>query len=396
MTPVAERLAAWACAHVAVDADRTLARRSVVDTLSVALAARDEPVLRVAAGLGDAGRWAVAGHVLDFDDLHMPTTTHISTVCVPVALACGGDEAAYLAGAGVMARLGMLLGWSHYSAGWHATTTTGALAAAVTAARARGLDADGTARAMALAVPAAGGVQRAFGTDAKSLQVGLAADAGVRAAKLAAAGATADLSAVDAWLALVGGDPDRSVELAGDAVADGLAVKVYPCCYALQRPIAAVADLADGVDAAQVRRVRVRTPAGTVQPLIHHRPRTGLQGKFSLEYAVAAALLDAHQGFASFTDAAVQRPEAQRLVELVEVELTDGGDWLLAGEVEVEVQTAEDVQTGCLTHPPGSPARPASEAELGRKVADCLTGLDVAPEDLGWDDGAALLRRLLP
>ena len=62
---------------------------------------------------------------------------------------------------------------------------------------------------MAHAVPAAGGVQRAFGTDAKSLQVGFAADAAVRAARLAAAGATADPVALDAWIALLGGDPAR-------------------------------------------------------------------------------------------------------------------------------------------------------------------------------------------
>jgi 2-methylcitrate dehydratase PrpD len=396
VSPVAERLAEWACHHTPSDADLTLARRSVVDTLAVSLAARDEPVLHVAAGLGEAGRWAVAAHVLDFDDLHMPTTTHISTVCVPVALSSGGDETAYLAGAGVMARLGMLLGWQHYAAGWHATTTAGALAAAATAARARGLDVDTTARALALAVPASGGVQRSFGTDAKSLQVGLAADAGVRAAALAEAGATADPSAVDAWLSLVGGDPGRPLEPADEAVPGGLAVKIYPCCYALQRPIAAVAALTAGLDPREVRRVLVRTPAGTVQPLIHHRPRTGLQGKFSLEYAVAAALLDEHQGFASFTDAAVRRPEARRLVELVEVELTDGGEWLLAGEVEVEVRTPDDVRAGALAHPPGSPARPPTTDELGRKVSDCLVGLDLAAEDLGWATGADVLRARLP
>jgi 2-methylcitrate dehydratase PrpD len=290
----------------------------------------------------------------------------------------------------------MLLGWQHYAAGWHATTTAGALAAAATAARARGLDVDTTARALALAVPASGGVQRSFGTDAKSLQVGLAADAGVRAAALAEAGATADPSAVDAWLSLVGGDPGRPLEPADEAVPGGLAVKIYPCCYALQRPIAAVAALTAGLDPREVRRVLVRTPAGTVQPLIHHRPRTGLQGKFSLEYAVAAALLDEHQGFASFTDAAVRRPEARRLVELVEVELTDGGEWLLAGEVEVEVRTPDDVRAGALAHPPGSPARPPTTDELGRKVSDCLVGLDLAAEDLGWATGADVLRARLP
>ena len=106
-----------------------------------------------------------------------------------------------------MARLGNALGWPHYSAGWHATCTAGAPAAAAGAAVALGLAADQIATAMALAVPGAGGVQRAFGTDAKSLQVGFAVDTGIRAATLAAAGAQADPAALDEWLSLVGGDP---------------------------------------------------------------------------------------------------------------------------------------------------------------------------------------------
>ena len=152
------------------------------------------------------------------------------------------------------------------------------------------------------------GVQRAFGTDAQSLQVGFAVDDGIRAARLAAAGATADLTALDAWLALVGGDA-AALDLTGPAVPGGLAIKMYPCCDALQRPISALAELAEetGIEAAEVQRVELRTPESTVVPLIHHRPETGLQGKFSLEYAAAAALLDSYPGLTSFTDQAVRR-----------------------------------------------------------------------------------------
>src|SRR6185437_3948266 len=178
----------------------------------------------------------------------------------------GGGSRAFLAAAGVMARLGTALGWRHYAAGWHATCTAGAPAAAAGAAVAFGLPAERIAAAMALAVPAAGGVQRAFGTDAKSLQVGFAVDAGIRAARLAAAGAQADPSALDAWLALVGGDPG-AVDPSGPAVPGGLAVKLYPCCYALQRPIATLAGLAPGLDPADVRRIVLRTPEATVVPL---------------------------------------------------------------------------------------------------------------------------------
>ena len=219
--------------------------------------------------------------------------------------------------------------------------TAGAFGAAVTAAVARGLDAERVGVAMALAVPAAGGVQRAFGTSAKSLQVGFAAEAGVRAAALAQAGASADVLALEDWMGLVGGDPSSLAEaVRSPAVPGGLAIKLYPCCYALQRPIAAVADLGMTSPAAEVRGIRVTTPATSLAPLIDRLPSTGLEGKFSLEYAIAAALLDGRPGLGSFTDEAVGRPEAVRLAELVETVALPGGADLLVGEVEIEVTLA--------------------------------------------------------
>ena len=350
---------------------------------------------RLAAGLPDGARWAVAAHVLDFDDLHMGSTTHISALCVPAALTTGGGARGYLAAAGVMARLGTALGWPHYSAGWHATCTAGAPACAAGAAVALGLDPERIATAIALAIPGAGGVQRAFGTDAKSLQAGFAVDAGLRAAALAAAGAQADWSALDAWMSLVGGDPG-AVELAGPAVPGGLAIKIYPCCYALQRPINALAELAGGLDPGSVRGIVLRTPEATVAPLIHHRPDTGLQGKFSLEYAAAAALLDQHPGFASFTDEAVRRPAARRLASLVEIELSPGGSWLLDGELAAEVHTDGEVLRVEQQFPPGAPQRPPNAGELHAKLSDCVAGLDADPSSWTWEDAAGVLARFLP
>jgi 2-methylcitrate dehydratase PrpD len=432
---VAVRLAEWAAGLEPGPQDLELADRSLRDTTAVTLAARDHRVTRLAAGLPEAARWAVAGHVLDFDDLHMPSTTHVSVVCVPLALAAseqagGGGARAYLAAAGVMARLGTALGWRHYSAGWHATCTAGAPAAAAGAAVALGLDAERIAAAMALAVPAAGGVQRAFGTDAKSLQVGFAVDAGLRAARLAAAGAQADPAALDAWLRLVGGDPsaadpsiggdpsaadpsiggDRSaadpsagrgpaVAISGPLIPNGLAIKLYPCCYALQRPIAALAELAEmapDLDPGDVRRIVLRTPEATVIPLIHHRPESGLQGKFSLEYAAAAALLDGYPGFASFTDQAVRRDAARRLAGLVEAKLEPGGDGLLDGELEAEVHLGDGtVRRVRQQFPPGSPARPPTEDQLRAKLADCTAGLDTDPSEWTWENVPGVLRRFL-
>ena len=401
MTSVAVTLARWAERLEPEPGDLELADRSLRDTVAVTLAARDHRVTRLAAGLPDGARWAIAGHVLDFDDLHMPSTTHVSAVCVPTALATGGGPRAYLAAAGVMARLGTALGWPHYSAGWHATCTAGAPASAAGAAVALGLPAEKIAVAMALAVPAAGGVQRAFGTDAKSLQVGFAVDAGIRAARLAAAGAQADPEAVDAWLSLVGGDPDplTVVDPSGPVIPNGLAIKLYPCCYALQRPISALSELAGPahLDPAAIHRIVLRTPEATVVPLIHHRPTSGLAGKFSLEYAAAAALLDAYPGFGSFTDEAVRREAAQRLVSLVEIKLDPGGSWLLDGELEAEIHTGDGrILRTSQQFPPGSPARPPSAAQLRSKLADCVRGLDTEPATWTYQNAAGVLRRFLP
>ena len=336
----------------------------------------------------------MAAHALDYDDLHMESTAHISAVCVPAALAAGGRARAYLAGAGVMARLGTALGWGHYSRGWHSTCTAGAPAAAVTAGIAMGLTGRSLATAIALAIPAAGGVQGAFGTMAKPLQVGFAVSAGIRAARLAKAGAGADHGVVEEWMALVGGDP-RSLDMSGPAVPGGLAIKVFPCCYALQRPIAAVADLK--VNPADITAILVRTPANTLQPLNRHRPATGLEGKFSLEYGVAAALLDSRVGFAAFTDAGVNRPDARRLMGLVTIAAAEGGsgEGLLDGEFEVVIEAHGKTHSGTLKLPPGAPGRPPTEADLAAKVADCCGSRAASVLGIDWVRAAPLLRESL-
>ncbi|WP_197353719.1 MmgE/PrpD family protein [Streptomyces bathyalis] len=391
-------LADWAAALEVEEADEELAHRALVDTLAVTLAAAGDPVARLTAGLPEPLRWAATGHVLDFDDVHLPSTSHVSVVCVSAALACGGGTRAYLAGAGVMARLGTALGWSHYRSGWHTTCTAGAPAAAVAAGVALGLDAEGLGRAMALAVPAAGGLQRAFGTSGKSLQVGFATDAGVRAARLAAAGASAEPAALDDWFTLVGGATEPV--LTGPAVPDGLAVKLHPCCYAMQRPISAARELpCDGRGFEDIERITVVTPEAGMQPLIHHRPRTGLEAKFSMEYAVATTLLDGFPGMADFTDAAAVRPEVRTLLERTEVRVLPGSGegGLMGGETRIVVERSGGERTeAAMELPRGHPQRPASDAERAAKVADCVSDERAAAVmGVTWESAVPLLRGAL-
>src|SRR5437763_11253696 len=110
MTNAARTLAAWAAKFEPNDADLTLADRALRDTVAVASAAREHPVRHLFDELSDAGRWAALAHVLDFDDLHLPSTTHVSAVCVPAALTGGGGAPARVGdprgGGGAPARVG--------------------------------------------------------------------------------------------------------------------------------------------------------------------------------------------------------------------------------------------------------------------------------------------------
>jgi 2-methylcitrate dehydratase PrpD len=145
-----------------------------------------------------------------------------------------------------------------------------------------------------------------------------------------------------------------------------------------------------------IRRIVIRTRESTVVPLIHHQPDSGLQGKFSLEYAAAAALLDRYPGFTSFTDAAVRREAARQLIGKVEVILDPGGSWLLDGQLDAELYTSDGViRRTSLQSPPGSPDRPPSSEQLKSKLAECTRGLETDPETWTWRNAASTLRRFL-
>lgn len=140
------------------------------------------------------------------------------------------------------------------------------------------------------------------------------------------------------------------------------------------------------------------TPAGPVHPLIHDRPATGLEGRFSLPCAVAAPLLGDCPGFDGFTDDAVRRPAAQTLVDRVQAGLLPGEtSTLLGGRVSVRIALADgsEVHTE-LALPPGAPGRPPSEAGLRARAAACGTDVPALLDGLTWTDEAELLRKHFP
>ena len=252
-----------------------------------------------------------AAHALDYDDVALGG--HPSTVLVPAVLAEGelldatGADAirAYLVGYEVWAELAAREPDAYHEKGWHPTAVLGTLAAAAAVCSLHRLPADQCRHALALAASMASGLVANFGTMTKPLHAGRAAACGIDAVRLATLGLTAAPDAIEhaaGYLAALSprGRADRSgpAPVLGQRLRildAGLSIKQYPMCYAAHRAIDGVLDLAaaNDVDADAVREVSVTIGPTQAAMLRNHTPATALEAKFSLEFAVAAALVAA-------------------------------------------------------------------------------------------------------
>jgi 2-methylcitrate dehydratase PrpD len=265
-----------------------------------------------------------------------------------------------------------------YEGGWHPTAVCGAAGAAVATASLLDLDAERTDTAVRLALLQAGGLRAAFGSDGKALQVGMAAAAGVHAARLADGGAsiTADvMDAPEGFTAAFGARADS-----GDrAAVDENWIKPWPCCLMSHSAIEAAtrADL-DGTGPIDVRVHPVARRAAMYDDVAD-----GLQAKFSIPYLVAYVALRGEPEPASFAgvDAEVRELARSR------VRLTT--DESLAEAEAVIALDGEEVARVAAAR--GSPQRPMSADELAAK---CRMLADDALDGL-LDDRAAPAQTLL-
>lgn len=395
---------------------RKIACLALIDTIGCAVAGSVEPAARIAAKLGreDAGRSvatviasgngsplklppqsaaminAIAGHALDYDDVN--TVGHPSVPVVFTALAAvedaGGNGrdllAAYVTGVEVETKIMRAFSESHYLLGWHSTSTLGVLGAAAAAAKVYRLGPEQTARALSIAASQASGLRQNFGTMTKPFHPGHASWSGLTAVRLARDGFTADPAILEAplgYFAVYSAGPHEPAR----AVADmngwtlerpGLSVKKYPCCYCTHASIDAALSLAGRFDlrASDIASIRAEVSPFFLSPLIHHRPNTGLEGKFSLEYALSAAFLDRKVVLATFTDAMVQRPEARALVEKVRMGKHDvaveEGTRATFARLTVERKDGSRIVEE-VAEPRGTAANPLGDDELANKFADC-------------------------
>jgi 2-methylcitrate dehydratase PrpD len=339
-----------------------------------------------------AALWnGIAGHVLDYDDVTSPLRGHPSIAMLPAltALAQAGDldggamAVAFSVGFDVMCALSEAMAVEHYAKGWHSTASIGMLGATVACARLLGLGEDQTRHAVGLAVAQAAGSRANFGSDAKSFQAGHANACAVRSVLLARQGFTAGEDIVAGrfgYLDLYGAGESQDIAVRAlrqeqpALLRHGLDVKKYPLCYATHRALDGVLDLRREHKLAlgSVREVRISTSRGALTPLIHDRPTDGLQAKFSMQYAVAAALLDGQVTLASFRDDAVRRPEISAFLPSVHAREDEQGAVLPRWthvRLDLRDGTVLERRIDALR---GSATLPLTDAELLAKVEDCL------------------------
>jgi 2-methylcitrate dehydratase PrpD len=336
-----------------------------------------------------------AGHALDYDDSSPPMIGHPSVPLVAAIFAlaarngAGGAQAiaAYVAGLEAAARLGRHMNPSHYAAGWHATATLGTLAATVGAAHLLGLDAARMRMAIGIGVSSAGGIRKNFGSAVKPLHAGLAARNGVVAALLAAHGLVADADVLDGERGFVhvfgGADrPDLSALRFDDGaplevLASGVGIKRYSCCGCTHSALDAILALRAGhaPDAAAVDAIHCTMNALVPDILVHHRPETPAQAKFSMEYCLAVALLDGDCGIAQFKPERVARADVQALLRRATTSVDPAiayRNGVYPGTVTIRLKDGRELQRSA-EEAKGHPDFPLSIDELRTKFLDCAT-----------------------
>jgi 2-methylcitrate dehydratase PrpD len=357
------------------------------DAAVLGTALRTSPALAALAN-------GTAAHALDFDDTNHPAYSHPSCHLLPALLALGEREgssgsdllAAYLVGFELEVRAARAVNMPHYLAGWHATATLGTLGATAACARLLGLDAGATAHALGIAASLAGGLRQNFGTMTKPLHAGLAARGGVEAALLGRRGLTASAEALDGRYGfcsvLDGGGPADLAELEPERFGRpweitepyGLAIKQFPSCGATHPAIEAALELVheDGVRPGEIERVRVGTNELAPRILVYERPASGLEGKFSLHYCVATALVEGRVGLDHFDDGGVREPAVRELIERIDARVDDRvrDDPEHAAIVAVELKGG-GTRERRVDLAKGKTSRPLSPDELARKYADC-------------------------
>ena len=393
-----------------------IGKRALIDYFGVALAGSREPVSRVVQSyvstqstvsestvLGTDLRAprnlaalanGVAGHALDYDDVSWTTIGHPTVTVAPSVLATGETvEAsgrqlltAYIVGVEIAHKIAELTMPGASEKGWHTTSVFGPLGAAAASAHLMQVEKKAFADALGIAASTAGGIRANFGTMTKAFHAGMAAFNGTTAAMLARLGLTASdcaIEAQDGFVQVFDGNPPNDGSVAfgrpWDILKPGLVFKKYPCCSGTHPAVDCLQEMQKETpfSADQVESIHVGVSLLGPRELIYHSPKTVTEARFSMAYALAAALRYGKVSLAQFKESCLEDPVIIGLIPKITMktdpELAKLG---LIGTAPAKLRIVlDDGRTlyGRCDLAKGNPENPMSDEELYSKFLDCVS-----------------------
>ena len=311
-----------------------LSRTAIIDTLGVTLAGSIEdcstllvstPGLVQGSGactlLGRSQKTSAldaalvngtASHALDYDDFSQPMGGHQSAPLVAPLLAIAEERGlsgadlinSYIVGIETEIRLARAVNFYHYDRGWHPTATLGVFGAAAASGHLMRLSEEKLAVALAIAASFASGIKANFGTMVKPLHVGQCARNGLLAALLAEAGYDANPAALEhkqGFLNAFNGAGNYNAELMFEnwaapleVVSPSMGLKQFPCCGSTHPAVNMMLKLRkeESIRANDVKNIEIMPHSRRLPHTNNPDPQTPLAAKFSVQYAVARALVD--------------------------------------------------------------------------------------------------------
>ena len=332
----------------------------------------------------------IASHVHDYDDTHLATIIHptgpVASALLAYAEYKGGISGesivcALTAGIEVNCKIGLAVWPEHYDIGWHITSSTGSVGAAIGVGKLMHLSEDQMAHAIGIAAVQVIGLREVFGSDTKSFHPGRAAQSGLLAALLAEKGYTssqATLEAKHGWANVIagGGTPklDHYVsELGNKWEIEANAFKPFPCGIVCHPAIDACIQINQEMQSKGLKTQDIKSVEAKVHPLVieltsKRKPKDGLEGKFSVFHGGAVGLLYGKAGPAQYADDVVT---ASNVIELRDkIDAVPDQD-LKADETVVTVHLSDGSKVEKhVEHAVGSLEVPMTDDQLTEKFID--------------------------
>ena len=330
----------------------------------------------------------ISSHVLDFDDTHA-RAVHPSAPVLPAILALaewkqmsGKDLVhAFVLGVEAEIRVGLSVFPEHYEHGWHITGSAGVFGAAAAAGKLLGLNEQQMTWALGIAATQSSGLRAMFGSMCKSLHPGHAAHDGLTAAFLASKNFTSSERGIEAprgWAHVLSTQFDPAIitaKFGGRYELMSNMYKPFACGLVVHAVIDGCIQLRNEHD---LKPDAIEAVDLIVCPIVMELtaitdPQTGLEGKFSIFHAAAAAIVFGAGGEAQFSDAAVRDARVVALRKCITI-TPDVQLRRIQARVTVRLKDGRSL-TRYIENALGTLARPMSDADLEAKCRGLTDGI---------------------